>query len=112
MITLKSEVAGALAKAARSLEHIGRRLPDRARSACEECSAILTECAAEYAPKKAESDDAPARNPSDWQEAPEQVPAPKQTPSRQYPDGARRSAERLAERMKQTGVTPTGIASE
>ena len=84
MITYRPEISLRLQQAASSLERIGQLLPERAQSACAEASAILHECAAEYAP--------PAES--------------------KYPNHARDSARRLAERMKPTGVKPTGIASE
>ena len=111
MIVFKPEVAAKLRTAAQSLERIGQLLPERAQSALSECAAILEVCADDYAPRSAQEAD--WRNPSDWQEAPEQVPVPKQAPAREYPDSARQSAARLAGRMKPPpNARPSGIGRE
>ena len=84
MISYRPEVATKLKTAADSLERIGQLLPERAQSACSECAAILHEAAREYAPAESK-----------------------------YPNNARRSAQRLAERMKPAAAAkPTGVGSE
>jgi len=49
---LNSEVAERLLAASNTIERIAQLLTkhERAQSACTECSAILAECASEYAP--------------------------------------------------------------
>ena len=78
MLTYKPEVAQKLRTAAAAIERIGQLMPERAQSACQECSAILAVCADEYAPKP---------------------PAPPK-----YPDSARENARKVAAQAKPTGV--------
>ena len=86
-IVFKPEIAAKLRTAAASIQRIGEVIgSERATSACQECAAILETCADDYAPK---------------------------SPAAKYPNHARESAQRLAERMKPSAAAkPTGIASE